>query len=79
MIDRAKSSGLELQGSVAGILIRPEATGELRNSMTLRYRIMVPYVRPVTGSNRAPSFERIDPATYERKKMVNDYRPENVP
>ncbi len=79
MADRASSCGLEFRATVPGISIRPDVTGELRDSMTFLYRLLGRRVRPASGDGQPPTYESIAPATWERMNLVTDYQPGNVP
>jgi hypothetical protein len=79
MAERAARCGLALELPPPDFKLAPNVQGELRDSMTWIYRLWLPLVRQVRTDGAFPNYEHVDPATYERKRLVSDYRPTNVP
>jgi uncharacterized protein (DUF2235 family) len=78
MWDRVTSCGLALDETRLPDPIRPDAGGTLRDSMTLLYWFLIPMRRTISGTNAAPSFERVHPSVHERLKSVAAYAPPNL-
>jgi uncharacterized protein (DUF2235 family) len=79
MMDKAVGCGLELDLPPAGITITPDPGGEIRDSMTLLYRLWIPLVRRIAPESAFPAYERVHESAYERMRRVPAYRPVNVP
>lgn len=79
MCDRARRCDLNLALPLPNIALAPKITGEIRDSMSLIYRLWIPLRREVKTGGKPATFESVAPETYEREKLDLDYRPKNVP
>jgi uncharacterized protein (DUF2235 family) len=79
MKERAASCGLAFDEDYVRQAIHPNVLGVLRDSRTVLYRLIPPYVRPVGSSGTPPTSEVVDPSPYERLRLDPTYRPENLP
>ncbi len=75
IVNKAKGLGLQFDDDYLSFYKGfPES--ELRNSMTIKYKLLGEHIRPITlgdGSNQV-----IDNSVHIRTQAVNDYNPENV-
>ena len=78
MKDRAAECGLAVDAGYLKESIRPNVLGELRNSMTVLYRLFIPWLRPIAPRRQSPTFETVDASAYEREARL-PYRPKNLP
>jgi uncharacterized protein (DUF2235 family) len=78
MKERAASCGLAFDEELVRNTIRPNPAGELRDSMTLLYRLLILYERPILGSGQPPTCDTVHDSVRERQDAM-PYSPTNVP
>jgi uncharacterized protein (DUF2235 family) len=78
MKERAAECGLAFDETYVRDTIRPSSVGELRKSMTLFYRLLIPHQRRIPGMGEAPTHDVVHPSAYERQRALG-YRPTNLP
>jgi uncharacterized protein (DUF2235 family) len=78
MKERAGSCGLAFDEDYVRNMFRPDPLGELRNSMTLLYRLLVPYERPISGKGLPPTYDTVHDSVRQRREQMA-YPARNVP
>ncbi len=76
IIAKAKNLGLQFDNEYLSYYVG-FSDSELRESMTLKYRVLGEHIRPITQND--DSNQMVDSSVYDRIKKLDDYKPENIP
>jgi hypothetical protein len=77
MTEKARGAGLAFNDVFVTEIAHPDYTGVLRDSMTLGYRILGEYVRPIGTTAESESVH--ESALRRIKDHALIYRPKNLP
>lgn len=75
IIEKAKTLGLQFDTEYLSYYVG-FSDSELRESMTLKYRILGEHIRTITQND--DSNQVIDSSVYDRIKKLDNYKPENI-
>jgi uncharacterized protein (DUF2235 family) len=74
VVEKAAALGLEFDDAYLGFF-KPCFNSTLHDSMSLKYRVFGPHVRPI---GRFPQDETLHQAAIDRRNLFDDYRPTNL-